>query len=119
MSCLLQSEKPESFCILSSRSSFTICRPLSSCAYRRTLRFSVHGNLVVPFARSATMQSRSFDVVGPTTGNGLPNSLPTNPNGACSQFHQLLRLFFSAWNEQEAPLSTDLEEAIFKFLLIE
>jgi len=30
---------------------------LSWCAGRRTLRSSVHGNLVVPFARSATIQT--------------------------------------------------------------
>src|SRR6218665_124482 len=33
-----------------------LCRPLSSCAGRRTLQSSVQGNLLVPFARSATMQ---------------------------------------------------------------
>src|SRR6218665_3758881 len=32
-----------------------LCRPLSSCAGRRSLRSSAHGNLVVPFARSAAM----------------------------------------------------------------
>src|SRR6218665_2721046 len=37
-----------------------LCRPLSSCAGRRKLWPSAHGNLVVPFARSATMQTRSF-----------------------------------------------------------
>ena len=42
------------------------CRPLS-CAGRRTLRSSAHGNLVVPFARSAAMHTRSFFVVGPKT----------------------------------------------------
>jgi len=41
----------------------------SSCAGRRTLWSSVHGNMVVPFARSATLQIRSFSVVGPTTWN--------------------------------------------------
>src|SRR6218665_3582584 len=43
-------------------------RPLSSCAGRRTLRSSAHGNLVVPFARPATMQTRSFSVVDPKPG---------------------------------------------------
>src|SRR6218665_139596 len=51
------------------------CRPLSSCSGRCTLRSSAHGNLVVPFARSATMQTRSFSVVGPKTWNGLPADL--------------------------------------------
>src|SRR6218665_2140304 len=62
-----------------------LCRPLS-CAGRRTLRSSAHGNLVVPFARSAAMQTRSFSVVGPKTWNGLPVDLRHLPNGACSQF---------------------------------
>ena len=35
------------------------------------MRYSVHGNLVVPFARSATMQTRSFSVVGPAPWNEL------------------------------------------------
>src|SRR6218665_2256790 len=37
--------------------SMTLCRPLSSCSGHRTQRFSVYGNLVVPFARSSTMHS--------------------------------------------------------------
>jgi len=69
-----------------------LCRPLSSCAGRRTLRSSVQGNLVVPFARSATMQTCSFSVVGPTTWNELPVDLRHLPNGACSQFHHLLKI---------------------------
>ena len=74
-----------------------LCRPLSSCTDRRALRSSVHGDLAVPFARSATMQSRSFSVVGPTTWNGLTLDLRHLPN--CSQFHQLLKTAFfrMAW----------------------
>src|SRR6218665_3176843 len=76
-----------------------LCRPLSSCAGRRTLRSSALGNLVVPFARSAAMQTRSFSVVGQKTWNGLPADLRHLPNGACSQFHHLLKtlLFRLAW----------------------
>ena len=70
-----------------------LCRPLSSCAGRRTLRSSALGNLVVSFARSVTMQTRSFSVVGPTTWNGLPVDLRSSSrsNGAWSQFHHLLK----------------------------
>src|SRR6218665_1370859 len=66
---------------------------------RRTLRLSAHGNLVVPFARSAAMQTRSCSVVGPKTWNGLPVDLRHLPNCACSQFHHLLKtvLFRLAW----------------------
>ena len=76
-----------------------LCRPLSSCAGRRTLRSSAHSNLVVAFTRSATKQTRSFSVVGPKTWNGLPVDLRHLPNGACSQFHHLLKtvLFRLAW----------------------
>src|SRR6218665_1570397 len=79
--------------------SIYIYRPLSSCAAHRTLRSSARGNLVVPFVRSATMQTRSFSVVGPKTWNGLPVDLRHLPNGACSQFHHLLKtvLFRLAW----------------------
>jgi len=67
---------------------------------------SVHGDLVVPFARSATMQSRSFSVVGTITWNRLPLDLKNLQNGACSQFHQLLKtvLFCLAWAEITSEL---------------
>src|SRR6218665_2028157 len=74
-----------------------LCLPLSSCTSRRTLRSSVQGNLVIPFARYATMQTRSFSVVGLATWNGLPMDITYIrhiPNGACSQFHHLLKTSF-------------------------
>ena len=48
---------------------------------------------------SATMQNCSFPVVGPTTWNGLLIDLRHVPNGACSQFHYILKtvLFRLAW----------------------
>jgi len=48
---------------------------------------------------TSTMQTRSFTVVGPKTWNGLPVDLRHRPNGACSQFHHLLKtvLFRLAW----------------------
>ena len=39
---------------------------------RRSLRFAAHGNLLVPFARTVTMQQRAFATVGPVTWNRLP-----------------------------------------------
>src|SRR6218665_3367706 len=76
-----------------------LCCPLSSCAGRRTLRSSAHGNLVVPFAHSATMQTRSISVVGPKTWNGLSVDLRHLPDGDCSQFHHPHKtvLFRLAW----------------------
>ena len=65
---------------------------LSICAGRRTLRSSALDNLMVTF--SVTMQTRSFSVIGPTTWNGLPIDLRHLPNGACSQFHHLLKTVY-------------------------
>ena len=89
--------------------------PLSSCAGRRTLGSSAHGNLVVPFAHSVTMQTCSFSVVGPATWNGFPVDLRYLPNSACSQFHHLLKTILSAWPGSGAPLSRYLEGALYKF----
>src|SRR6218665_1811415 len=66
-----------------------LCSSLFLCR-RRPLQSSVHGNLVVPLACYAKMQTSSFSVVGPTTWNGLPIDLKHLPNGAFSQFHHLL-----------------------------
>ena len=48
------------------------------------------GGLIRPLSNNA---SRSFSVVGPTTGNEFPLDLKRLPNGASSQFHQLLKTF--------------------------
>ena len=63
--------------------------PLSSCAGCRTLWSSVQGNLMDPFAHSATMQTCYFSVIGPTTWIGLPTDLGHLRNGACSHFWRL------------------------------
>src|SRR6218665_453263 len=85
---------------------------LSSCTGRRTLRSSAYGDLVVPFARSATIQSRSSSVVGPITWNGLPLDLKPLPNGACSQFRQLLKTVLSRLAYRSgAHLSRDIKGA--------
>jgi len=73
---------------------FNVCVVLSSCAGRRTLRSSVRGNLVIPFARSAAMQTRSFSVEVQQRGMDF--------------------------NRSKAPpkrylLSRDLEGALYKF----
>ena len=56
--------------------------------------FSSYATVLYPrqFAHSVTVQSRSFSVVGPTTWNNrVTLDLKHLPNGACSQFHQLLK----------------------------
>ena len=62
--------------------------------YTRALRSSVYGDLMIPFARSAAMQNRSFAVVGPTTWNGLSLTIRSLPAGGNTQFHQLLKTNF-------------------------
>src|SRR6218665_147612 len=62
-----------------------------------------------------TMLTHSFSVVGPKTWKGLPVDLRHLPNGACSQFHNLLKTVFFAWPGSGAPLSRYLEGALYKF----
>src|SRR6218665_2331443 len=49
-----------------------LCRPSLSVRSTRHLRSAEQGLLHVPFARTSTMQSRAFSVVGPLVWNGLP-----------------------------------------------
>src|SRR6218665_398525 len=94
-----------------------LCRPLCSCAGRRTLRSSVHGNLVVLLARFATMQTRSFSVVGPIISTELPIDLRHLQNGF--QFHHLLMTVHFPDFRSGAPVSRDLEGALYKFWFID
>src|SRR3984885_10081425 len=60
---------------------------------RRSLRSASHGNIQVPFARLATMQKRSFSVVGavgPTTWNDLPMNLRLIPLDSSTSFFRRL-----------------------------
>src|SRR6218665_1176978 len=45
----------------------------------RSLRSAEKGILVVPFARTASMQNRSFSVAGPRVWNDLPQELRLFP----------------------------------------
>src|SRR6218665_4017402 len=68
--------------------------------HRAAARLIAYGNLVIPFARSATMQTRSFAVVGPKTWNGLQVDLRHLPNGACAQFHHFLKTVLGQGRER-------------------
>ena len=60
-----------------------LCSPTLSSHPFRSLRSTEQSLLSVPFARTSTMQSRAFSVVGPSTWNGLPltlRSLCKNPS---------------------------------------
>src|SRR6218665_856280 len=52
-----------------------LCVPVSSLPGRRSLRSAEQGDLVVPRVRLATVQCRSFAVVGPSFWNALPSRL--------------------------------------------
>src|SRR6218665_2194563 len=52
------------------------------------------GLLRVPFARTSTMQSRAFSVVGPLVWNGLPLVLRSLPRVFSQKFLQQLKTLF-------------------------
>jgi len=58
-------------------------------------------------------------MVGPTKWHRLPLDLRHLPNGDCSQFNQLLKLFFSARPGSGAPPSGDLEGVLYKLSSID
>src|SRR6218665_53865 len=57
----------------------------------RHLRLAEQGLLHVPFARTSTMQSRAFSVVGPLVWNGLPLALRSLPGVFSQKFLQQLK----------------------------
>ena len=50
-----------------------------------------HRLLHVPFARTSTMQSRAFSMVGPLVWNGLPLALRSLPRVFSQEFLQQLK----------------------------
>src|SRR6218665_3914596 len=91
-----------------------LCCSLHSAMSSRSLRSSQQGLLLVPFARTSAKQSRAFSVVGPSIWNGLPSQLWTLPRALSPAFFLKLRLLFLAVLESGAPLSSSLEEALYK-----
>src|ERR1043165_3169170 len=63
-----------------------LCCLVSVVPGRRLLRSAEKGVLLVPFARSATMQNRDFAVVGPMIWNGLPPELRLHPGSLPDTF---------------------------------
>src|SRR6218665_3545231 len=88
--CLLDSAPPY-FCKL--------CRPVSGLPGRRALHSSGTGQLVVPHAKTATMQRRTFSIVGPSTWNGLPLEVFLLPKSNESAFCRLLKtdMYCRSW----------------------
>ena len=68
-----------------------LCRPVSGDQGCRSLRSSGRGILIVPFARTATMQNRAFSVVGPTVWNGIYLELRLLPRTLSDTFYTNLK----------------------------
>ena len=68
-----------------------LCRPVSEAQGSRSLRSAGKGVLTVPFARTSTMQSRAFSVVGPVVWNGLPLELRLLPRSLSDTFYNRLK----------------------------
>src|SRR6218665_2972549 len=68
-----------------------LCRPSFSVRSTRHLRSAEQGLLHVPLARTSTMQSRAFSVVGPLLWNGLPLALRSLPRVFSQKFLQQLK----------------------------
>ena len=63
-----------------------LCCLISVVPGRRLLRSAEKGVLMVPFARTATMQNRAFSVAGPMIWNGLPLELRLHPGSLPETF---------------------------------
>src|SRR6218665_1713741 len=68
-----------------------LCCPSLTSRSIRHLRLAVQGLFHVPFARTSTMQSRAFSVVGPLAWNGLPLALRSLPRVFSQKFRQHLQ----------------------------
>ena len=71
-----------------------LCCPVSVLAGRRVLRSAARGELLVPQARLAIMQRRTFTVVGPSAWNDLPVELRSLLMTSPSKFYISLKSFF-------------------------
>ena len=68
-----------------------LCCPSLTARSTRHLRSAEQALLHVPFARTSTMQSRAFSVVGPLVWNGLPLILRSLPRVFSQKFLQQLK----------------------------
>src|SRR6218665_915399 len=63
----------------------------SSCTGRQSLRSASRGDFVVPHARTAIKQHRTFSIVGPSVWNSLPSEIRSLPRDLSSSFYKLLK----------------------------
>src|SRR6218665_976866 len=68
-----------------------LCCPSITARSTCHLRSAEQGLLHVPFARTTTMQSRAFSVVGPLVWNGLPLALQSLPRVFSLKFLKQLK----------------------------
>src|SRR6218665_690037 len=93
-----------------------LCRPVSGLPGRQALRSSVTGQLLLPRAKTATRQCRTFSIVGPTPGMDSPWKSASCLKIMILRFAGCLRLICIAVVGLGAPLSRFLEGAPHKFL---
>ena len=76
-----------------------LCCSTQDVQGRRSLRSSVQGELLVPYARTSIRQRRAFSVAGPSTWNGLPLHLRLLPKVLTDTFYRNLKtaLFSRGW----------------------
>src|SRR6218665_1859733 len=91
-----------------------LCCPLHSDMSSRSLRSSHQGLLLVPFARTSAKQSRVFPLWVPRSGMGSLLNFGFSLEPCRLRFFLNLRLLFLAVLESGAPLSSSLEEALYK-----
>src|SRR6218665_2304754 len=92
------------------------CGPTQSARSSLSLRSAHQGLLHVPFARTSDRQKRAFAVVGPSIWNGLPLSISSLPRTLSHTFLSQLRRFYLVVLGLGAPLSSPLEEVLYKCL---
>src|SRR5688572_5877777 len=76
-----------------------LCRSISANIVRRPLRSADRDDLIVPFARTSTMQHWAFSVVGPSIWNGLLLELRLLTRNSSPAFYTSLKtiLFSRGW----------------------
>src|SRR6218665_529671 len=93
-----------------------LCYPTPGTRGRSSLRSMERGVLFVPIAHTSTRQARAFSVVGPSVWNGLPLALRLLPRVHSDVFYSSLKTTLFSRARVGALLSSNLEEALYKFM---
>src|SRR6218665_3522811 len=97
-----------------------LCCPVLTLVGCQALRSSsggklLGGKLLVSRVNTSTMQRRAFSVVAPSMWNPLPSQIRLLPKSYMPLLYKLLKLIFFTVVGLEAPLSSFLEGALYKF----